>query len=131
MSSALSRRRFLRRGAEIGALAAAGLAGLRCGPDASGPALLRHYPDFLGGEPGLRALGDGYLEAHPAERDEGVLMEALFGDLPAPWEGTPMMELRRFLSEKVRDDFESGDVVRVRSWVLARSEARAMALYAL
>jgi hypothetical protein len=130
MSQPLSRRDFLCTTAAVGALAGLGFA-TGCGGDESNVALLEQYPEFLGDAPAVRKLGKAYLEAHPAERDQRVLMNALFADLPKPWKSYSEEDLRRAVFDKVRADFVAGEIVLVRKWTLARSEARLLALHAL
>jgi hypothetical protein len=67
---------------------------------------------------GVRAIGETYLAMHPPEASRERLRASVPAD-PA--------ELRR----RVRGDFERGEVVSVRGWLLSRTECRACALAVL
>ena len=71
---------------------------------------------------GVIAVGEAYLRAVPEEADLAALLAAL----PAP-DGDVVAAARRY----VKADFESGRIVAVDGWMLARSEARAAAALAL
>jgi hypothetical protein len=73
------------------------------------------------------AVGRAYLDACPEEADPGRLEALLTGELR---EGS-LDSVRRRLANRRRGDFARGDVVVVRGWVLARSEARLCALISL
>jgi len=77
----------------------------------------------------LAALGRRYLRDHPDEADAAVLLAALpalGGAVP----DDPTTQLA-VLRDQVAADYESGAVVEVDGWILALTEARAAALYAL
>lgn len=77
----------------------------------------------------LVALGRRYLDAHPDEADEAVLLDALpalGGQAPSD----PATQLA-VLSEQVAADYADDDLVVLDGWILARTEGRAAALYAL
>lgn len=69
--------------------------------------------------PGLVTIGTRYRELHPDD-DPAIVGDGLSADDPSG----SLASLRR----RVQSDFESGDVVDVDGWVLARTEARAAAL---
>lgn len=77
----------------------------------------------------LVAVGSRYLEEHPDERDQEVLLAALpalGGEVPEhPLEGLGV------LADQAAADHASGEVVELDGWVLSRTECRAAALYAL
>lgn len=70
---------------------------------------------------GLVAIGTRYRELFPDD-DPSAVGDGLPDDDPAAGLAA--------LSDRVRADFESGDVVDVDGWVLARTEARAAAVLA-
>ena len=72
-------------------------------------------------------LGRAYLEEHPGERDAARLQ----CDLPAGCTpGSPGFNCDSFAMQRAAD-FEAGDTVLVDGWLLARCEARLLALTAL
>jgi len=73
--------------------------------------------------PDAAVLGRAYLAGHPEEAELGALLRH-FADLGAG-------DLRQALSERLRLDFEERETVRLRGWVLARTEARLCAICAL
>ena len=70
---------------------------------------------------GLVVIGTRYRELHPDDD-----WNAVGEDLPRQ-DGARALDA---LTDRVRTDFETGDVVDVDGWVLARSEARAAAVLA-
>ena len=79
-----------------------------------------------------RALGERYLEIEPAERSAEWLAGELFGDVSLP---TTDLQGRDRLKRRIRAgcarDFRHGDLVLVEGWLLARTEARLLALCAV
>ncbi len=86
-------------------------------------------PTEVAPDDALAAVGRRYLRDHPDEADVAVLLDALpaLGDA-APADPTTQLAVLR---DQVAADYESGDVVEVDGWILALTEARAAALYAL
>lgn len=79
-------------------------------------------------------FGERYLRDHPQERNADRLTEEIFRRLTASgWrdQGSEREALTLALHIVFRNEFAAGDVVRVYGWLLARSEARFYALYAL
>jgi hypothetical protein len=95
---------------------------------ASAPRPVEIGPDLIRLLPGIgdaAVVGREYLAAHPAEADGADLLRyfrSLAGDPAA---------LRAVIGARLRQDFADGETVRVRGWVLARTEARLCALCAL
>lgn len=79
-----------------------------------------------------RQIGVAYLEAFPAERG-AVLKDPRIAALLAAISPGDAAEaaLQRQAAAYQRADFEAGDVVCVRGWVLSRCEARLCAVLAL
>ena len=79
-----------------------------------------------------RALGERYLESEPAERSADWLAGELFGD---PSLLTTDLQGRDWLKRRIRArcarDFRQGDLVLLEGWLLARTEARLLALCAV
>jgi hypothetical protein len=74
-------------------------------------------------------VGREYLRSAPRESTR----ERLRADLDAAI-GTDALsdaEIRRRVSARVRQDYAAGDTVRLRGWILSRTEARLCALAAL
>ena len=81
--------------------------------------------------PAARALGDIYLQRHPDETAPR-LISALFGEVS--WERAqqnPVDDLVRRMRAACARDYASGDMVLLDGWLLARSEARLLALSAI
>ncbi len=131
MRRSISRRTVIETLARLaGGLAVAGPAGL-CRPPRSGPAV--DFPDglfldglFLDGD-ALYAVGRHYLRRHRDEADRARLRALLATETALP-DGAGW---RRHLARLTAADFAAGDVTIIGGWVLARSEARFMALASL
>jgi len=76
------------------------------------------------------AVGDRYLEMVPSERSKASLAASVFGNSTPERAGNI-----RALTDHVRDlrrrDFQSGDLVSIDGWMLARTEVRLCALAAI
>ena len=129
-----SRRRFLR--ASIGSSAALVTGSIAAGwllqGDTTTPVAARLIA-LLPTRDSAAAVGRAYLRITPGEADTDRLVRALVQRMPglatAGLATDP--ELRALLETRSRLDFTEGDTVRVRGWVLSRTEARACALAAL
>lgn len=123
----LSRRSFV---ASLLALFGLGAAA-GCRPPYDAREVARELTGFLPSSGGWRELGRAYLRTRPDERSLAFLTERIVRDLgwspPQPAPG-PVQELIR---TRIRDEFESGEVVRIQGWVLATTEARLAALLAV
>lgn len=77
-------------------------------------------------------LGNAYLAAHAAQRDAGVLIDAIDRAL-ASTAAAPAVpaDSAVLLQQRVRHEYTRGEVVRVSGWVLSVTEARLYALVAL
>lgn len=81
--------------------------------------------------PAAQTLGRLYLQSSP-EETRRTLMAALFGE--SSWDGVkskPADELIQRLRAACARDFEAGNLVLLDGWLLARSEARFLALTAI
>ncbi len=86
-------------------------------------------PALTPAERSLVAVGRRYLDVHPEEASVAFLLRAipqLGTDVPLD----PVVGLAG-LRDRVAEDFAAGEVVSVDGWLLARTEARAAALYAI
>ena len=78
-------------------------------------------------------VGKAYMEQVPSENSPESLIDQLMinskGDtIPKT---TDSKTLQKMMSQKVKSDFDNGETVIVRGWVLSRTEARQCALYSL
>jgi hypothetical protein len=72
-------------------------------------------------------LGEAYLSAEPGERDRTALERAVFGDMIHG----PLNAMTQAVAKRIAADFRAADMIAVRGWGLARTEARLCALAAL
>jgi hypothetical protein len=81
-----------------------------------------------------RRIGAAYLRVHPEEASEVRLMAALAGRsaLTSALKAAPdMAAVFCIMDDIVRADFAAGEIVNCSGWILAKSEARACALFTL
>ena len=104
-------------------LSAAGLAtgiiapaALAASPSPNRPALL----DMLRDDATIRQIGHGYLDLHPHESDAARLQRSIGRALDGA-----------SIDARTREEFARSETVQVHGWILARTEARQCALYAL
>jgi len=124
-----SRRRLL-SAALLALFTGGGLGGCRAWPITDTPDGLsaEQLAAMVGERDAAARIGEAYLRDWPAERDLGVLLASLDSALPGrSAAGTPFGDLERV----VREEYRRGDVVRVRGWLLSRSEARLYAVISL
>ena len=79
-------------------------------------------------------IGRAYLRVHPEEASTAVLLAAVAGRplLARALTAAPdAAAVFRIMDELVRADFAAGEIVNCGGWILAKSEARACALFAL
>jgi len=81
----------------------------------------------------ITEVGKAYMEQVPSENSPEKLIDELLinskGDnIPKT---TDSKTLQKMMSQKVKSDFDNGETVVVRGWVLSRTEARQCALYSL
>ncbi len=117
----MNRRTFVELGAAgvvgAGLLTPAALAAGSPADAMASPELLT----ILRNEREVRAIGDAYRLGHAAERTPEALRRRL----------AERLRLDADLNAAVRRDFSEGETVQVNGWILARTEARQCALYAL
>ena len=81
-----------------------------------------------------RRIGLAYLRVHPEEASEARLLAAVAGRsaLTHALNTAPdIAGVFNVMGDVVRDDFAAGEIVKCDGWILARSEARACAFFAL
>ena len=71
-----------------------------------------------------RRVGFLYLAQTPSENDPELLWSAVFGSTGA----SDHSKCRSILQERIAHDFRSMNIVKLRGWLFARSEARLCAL---
>ena len=114
-------------------ITAVGVAGLACPGEATAGTVSRvtlAHPqllDLLRNEELVAALGRRYRDAVPSENDAHVLEAAILADAPAGASAEP----RRWLADRIQQDFARGETVTLNGWVLSRTEARQAALFSL
>jgi hypothetical protein len=74
--------------------------------------------------------GKAYIREAPAENDEDKLIKLLAGNSSIA-NSTDETAIHQYLDQKIKQDFEKGDTVLVKGWVLAVTEARQCALFSL
>lgn len=67
----------------------------------------------------ITSIGNSYVSQTPKENSENELARALLENIS----GSPE-EMTNSLTEKVANDFDSGDIVMIDGWILSRTEAR-------
>jgi hypothetical protein len=81
-----------------------------------------------------RRIGSAYLRMHPEEASEADLLAALAGRpalMRALSAAPDTAAVFRIMDDVVRADFAAGEIAKCHGWILAKSEARACALFAL
>ena len=81
-----------------------------------------------------RRIGLAYLRIHPEEASESFLLAAMARRpalMRALSAAPDTAAVFRILDDVVRADFAAGKIVKCSGWILAKSEARACALFAL
>ena len=98
------------------------------GRDDSETRMVKDYLSTLLSDPdGARVIGQAYLDAYPDEADRTLLLKELVGLTPLRGPG----DLRSHLAHRREQDFLREEVVVVKGWILAKSEARTAALTVL
>jgi hypothetical protein len=116
-------------GAAAAGVAAYGVAGIigvakRCSVAAASEAAMQSF----------KRIGLAYLHVHPEEASEPFLLATMAGRpalMRALSAAPDTAAVFRILDDVVRADFAAGEIVKCRGWILAKSEARACALFAL
>ena len=78
----------------------------------------------------IKETGKAYLKKVSSENNEDKLVQLLAGNdniINSKDEST----IHQYLDKKIHDDFETGNTVLVKGWVLALTEARQCALFSL
>jgi|SRR5687767_258409 len=91
------------------------------------------HPVFLSrlfDEETIRDVGKAYLQKTPAENDDTKLIQLLAGN-SAIADSSEEKAIHQYLEEKIEQDFEKGNTIMVKGWVLAVTEARQCALFSL
>ena len=78
----------------------------------------------------IKEAGKTYLQETPAEDDDDKLIQ-LLADNSSIAESSDEKAIHQYLNEKIKHDFETGNTVLLKGWVLAITEARQCALYSL
>jgi len=81
----------------------------------------------------IAEVGKAYMEQVPGENNPERLIDQLMissnGDMISATADS--LFLQKMMAEKVQTDFDNGETVVVRGWVLSRTEARQCALFSL
>ena len=102
-----------------------------CSPSASERAFSQpQYLSRLFDEQMIKDAGRAYLQKTPAENNEEKLIQLLAGDT-AIAKSNDERAIHQYLDEKIKRDFDNGNTVLVKGWVLSLTEARQCALFSL
>lgn len=106
----------------------------RLAPSAEEEAMAR--PEMLSeltGKTEVTSIGLAYLKKFPGysgQRKLKVLLLSSFDDGNRGKPGSPD-EIRRYLSDKVKQDFDQGHILELDGWLISETESRQCALYSL
>jgi len=78
----------------------------------------------------IKETGKAYLKKVSSEDDEDKLVQLLAGN-DNIINSKDESAIHQYLDKKIHDDFETGNTVLVKGWVLAVTEARQCALFSL
>jgi hypothetical protein len=78
----------------------------------------------------IKEAGKAYLQKTPAENNDDKLIQ-LLSDNSSIAKSTDETAIQEYLDKKVRQDFQEGNTVLVKGWVLSVTEARQCALFSL
>ena len=78
----------------------------------------------------IKDAGKAYLKKTPAENDDNKLEQLLAND-DAIANSTDEKAIHEYLDKKIKHEFETGNTVLIKGWVLAVTEARQCALFSL
>ncbi|HYJ64579.1 MAG TPA: hypothetical protein VEV62_12600 [Parafilimonas sp.] len=78
----------------------------------------------------IKETGKAYLKKASSENDEDKLVK-LLADNNNIINSKDEKSIHQYLDKKIHDDFETGNTVLVKGWVLAVTEARQCALFSL
>ena len=77
----------------------------------------------------IKDTGKAYLQKTPSENDNNKLVQLLAGN--SSLTDADEKTIHQYLDEQIKHDFETGNTVLVKGWVLAVTEARQCALFSL
>jgi hypothetical protein len=75
----------------------------------------------------INEVGKSYLQKSPQENNEDKLVQLLANNSTT----TDEKGIHEYLDKTIRNDFETGNTITVKGWVLAITEARQCALFSL
>ena len=78
----------------------------------------------------IKDAGKTYLKNTPSENDEDKLLRLLINNNSIA-NASNEKAIHQYLDKKIQQDFEAGDTVMVKGWILAVTEARQCALFSL
>ncbi len=78
----------------------------------------------------MKDAGKAYIKKAPTENNKNKLIQ-LLSDNSSIAESSDQYAIHLYLDKKVKHDFETGNTVLVKGWVLSETEARQCALYSL
>lgn len=128
-----SRRKILKSSLVVAALQLLGLSAGNLRPSlATAPqGLAERLVKLHGAQSSAQAVGRAYLSLVPAESDPSTLLALICSPGPENRDGTADLDgegLRDRLMCQHKRDFLEGRTIRIRGWVLSRTEARLCAL---
>ncbi|HEY2726547.1 MAG TPA: hypothetical protein VGI61_05210 [Parafilimonas sp.] len=89
-----------------------------------------HFLSRLFDENMIKDAGKVYLKKTPSENNEDKLMQ-LLADNNNIANSKDEKAIHQYLDKKIKDDFETGNTVMVKGWILAVTEVRQCALFSL
>jgi hypothetical protein len=116
--------------------AATAFTGLHCNPRGPAGSAILEKPGVLSyicDEKTLREIGLAYRQLRPEENEAGKLEELLLTDSGGRGLSASVDDqfIQALISKKIEEDFEKADTVVVKGWILAITEARQCALFAV
>ena len=78
----------------------------------------------------IKDAGETYLKNTPSENDEDKLVQLLANNNNIA-NSSDEKAIHQYLDKKIQQDFETGNTVMVKGWILAVTEARQCALFSL
>ena len=81
-------------------------------------------------EKAINDAGKAYIKKTPLENDKSTLIQLLANDSQI-LKSSDRKAIHQYLEQRVKQDFETGNTVLVKGWVLSITEARQCALYSL
>jgi hypothetical protein len=102
-----------------------------CNPSITEQAIAQpHFLSRLFDENTIKDVGKTYLEKTSAENSEDKL-EKLLADDSNIADSKDEKAIHQYLDKKIHNDFEAGNTVMLKGWILAVTEARQCALFSL